>query len=101
MHECMKEVEKGGLERLTNKLRLGVVQNLEGMKDFGEEERFGLREMRERDWETWVRIEPGRTLSIYRHRHLDRSKRYWEGVENKSLIDRRGIEEVSTKKLAQ
>ena len=49
MHECMKEVEKGGLERLTNKLRLGVVQNLEGMKDFGEEERFGLREMRERD----------------------------------------------------
>ena len=48
MHECMKEVEKGGLERLTNKLRLGVVQNLEGMKDFGEEERFGLREMRER-----------------------------------------------------
>ena len=44
----MKEVEKGGLERLTNKLRLGVVQNLEGMKDFGEEERFGLREMRKR-----------------------------------------------------
>ena len=48
MHECMKEVENGGLKRLTNKLRLGVVQNLEGMKDFGEEERFGLREMRER-----------------------------------------------------
>ena len=48
MHECMKEVENGGLKRLTNKLRLGVVQNLEGMKDFGEEERFGLREIRER-----------------------------------------------------
>ena len=42
----MKEVENGGLERLTNKVRVGVVQNLEGMKDFGEEERFGLREMR-------------------------------------------------------
>ena len=48
MHECMKEVENGGLKRLTNKLRLGVVQNLEGMKDFSEEERFGLREIRER-----------------------------------------------------
>ena len=48
MHECMKEVENGGLKRLTNKVRVGVVQNLEGMKDFGEEERFGLREMRER-----------------------------------------------------
>ena len=44
----MKEVENGGLERLTNKVRVGVVQNLEGMKDFGEEERFGLREMRKR-----------------------------------------------------
>ena len=44
----MKEVENGGLKRLTNKVRVGVVQNLEGMKDFGEEERFGLREMRER-----------------------------------------------------
>ena len=44
----MKEVENGGLKRLTNKLRLGVVQNLEGMKDFSEEERFGLREIRER-----------------------------------------------------
>ena len=48
MHECMKEVENGGLKRLTNKLRLGVVQNLEGMKDFSEEERFGLREIRKR-----------------------------------------------------
>ena len=46
MHECMKEVENGGVERLTNKVRVGVVQNLEGMKYFGEEERFGLREMR-------------------------------------------------------
>ena len=44
----MKEVENGGLKRLTNKLRLGVVQNLEGMKDFSEEERFGLREIRKR-----------------------------------------------------
>ena len=44
----MKEVENGGLERLTNKVRVGVVQNLEGMKDFAEEERFGLREMRKR-----------------------------------------------------
>ena len=44
----MKEVENGGLKRLTNKVRVGIVQNLEGMKDFGEEERFGLREMRER-----------------------------------------------------
>ena len=46
MHECMKDEEKESLERLTNKLMLGLGQKLDGQRDLREEMVFGLREKR-------------------------------------------------------
>ena len=42
------------------------------------------REKRERDRDIWVSNEPGQTLSIYRSKHLNRSKRYQEVLRTKS-----------------
>ena len=39
-----------------------------------------------------MRSKPGQTLGIYRNRRLDRLNRYQGGVENKTSIDRGGID---------
>ena len=47
MHECMKDEEKEGLERLTKKLKLGVGLKWKGKMIFLEKKGLGLREKRE------------------------------------------------------
>ena len=42
--KCMKKGEKERFRTLTKGIRLGLGQNLEGRKDFGEKKVFGLRE---------------------------------------------------------
>ena len=49
--KCMKNEKKKRLRAHTKGLKLGLGQNLEGMKDFSEKERFGSREKRERERE--------------------------------------------------
>ena len=39
-----------------------------------------------------MRSKPGQTIGIYRNRRLDRLNRYQGGVENKTSIDRGGID---------
>ena len=57
----MRKGKKKSFRTLTNVLELGIGWNLEGMEDFDEKKRLGLREKR---WisryfsEKWIRVEP-------------------------------------------
>ena len=66
----MRKEKRKSFRSHTNRLELGMGQNLEGLKDFNEKKRFGLRD------------------KSVRSRYLSLSKTGFS-------IDRKGIEEVS------
>ena len=89
--KCMKIEKKKRFRALTKWKKLGLGQNLEGRKLFGEKKKFGSREKRERSkYLKWSKIGSD-LIYIYIYyiyiTQLNRLRRYWASIENKILID--------------
>ena len=86
--KCMKIEKKKRFRALTKWKKLGLGQNLEGRKLFGEKKKFGSREKRERSkYLKWSKIGSDLIYIYIYITQLDRLRRYRASIKNKILID--------------
>jgi len=83
----MRKEKKKGFRPLTRGLKLDRGRKRDWKKDFGEKERFGLREKREVSRHLSLK-RFGLYPNIHRKMQLDRLIRYRASIDNKNLIDR-------------